>query len=307
MLRPKGPDQMAFDSIEHVMERCAQYGYVMDRTLATTVYLATRLRKPLFLEGEPGVGKTELAKVMALGLGAELIRLQCHEGLDIATAVYEWNYPRQMLEIRLQEARGIERTHIGESIFSPSFLLERPLLKAIRIAPPRRALLLIDEVDRSDEEFEAYLLELLSDFQISIPEIGTATAVEPPPVVLTSNRPRARHDAPKRRCLYHWIDYPDFSRETAIVRARVPGIAQRLAAQVCSFMQWLRKQDLQKSPGAAETVDWARALIALGIEELDPATITDTLGWILKDKADIGTIRSHDLVAVVDRIAHACQ
>jgi len=296
---------MAFESIENVIETCARHGYVMDRTLATAVHLAERLHKPLFLEGEPGVGKTELAKVMALALDAELIRLQCYEGLDVATAVYEWNYPRQMLEIRLQEARGIERAHIGENIYSESFLLERPLLKAMRVAPPRRALLLIDEVDRSDEEFEAYLLEFLSDFQISIPEIGTLKAQRPPLVVLTSNRTRALHDALKRRCLYHWIDYPDFVREVAIVTARVPGIEQRLAAQVCKFMQWLREQDLQKNPGAAETVDWARALIALGISELDQQTISDTLGWILKYKDDIDLIRGNDLASVTSRIVHA--
>ncbi len=298
---------MAFESIENVIETCAQHGYVMDRTLATAVHLAERLHKPLFLEGEPGVGKTELAKVMALALDAELIRLQCYEGLDIATAVYEWNYPRQMLEIRLQEARGIERAHIGENIYSESFLLERPLLKAVRIAPPRRALLLIDEVDRSDEEFEAYLLELLSDFQISIPEIGTLKAERPPLVVLTSNRTRALHGALKRRCLYHWIDYPDFVREVAIVTARIPGIEQQLAAQICRFMQWLREQDLQKNPGAAETVDWARALIALGISELDRQTISDTLGWILKYKDDIDLIRGNDLASVASRIVHAWQ
>ena len=298
---------MAFDSIDHVIEACRQHGYVMDRTLATAVFLSARLDKPLFLEGEPGVGKTELAKVMAKALDAELIRLQCYEGLDISTAVYEWNYARQMLEIRLQEARGIEREHIGEHIYSPSFLLERPLLKAIRIAPPRRALLLIDEVDRSDEEFEAFLLELLSDFQISIPEIGTVKAAQVPLVVLTSNRTRALHDALKRRCLYHWIDYPDFSREVAIVTTRLPGIDQRLANQVCGFMHWLREQDLQKNPGAAETVDWARALIALGIRELDQQTISDTLGWILKYKGDIDLIRGSDLPSVVSRIMHAWQ
>lgn len=294
---------MAFDSIDNVIERCARHGYVMDRTLATTVYLATRLDKPLFLEGEPGVGKTELAKVMALALDAELIRLQCYEGLDVASAVYEWNYARQMLEIRLQEARGVERARIGENIHSGEFLLERPLLRALRLAPPARALLLIDEVDRSDEEFEAYLLELLSDFQISIPEIGTLRAERPPLVVLTSNRTRALHDALKRRCLYHWIDYPDLEREQAIVRARVPGIDRRLSAQICRFMQWLREQDLQKNPGAAETVDWARALLALGSEELDPQSVADTLGWILKHKTDIDTIRGRDLGAVLGGLA----
>ncbi len=298
---------MAFDTIENVIETCSRLGYVMDRTLATAVFLAVRLDKPLFLEGEPGVGKTELAKVMAQALDAELIRLQCYEGLDIATAAYEWNYPRQMLEIRLQEARGTERSQIGEHLYSPSFLLERPLLKAIRIAPPGRALLLIDEVDRSDEEFEAFLLELLSDFQISIPEIGTVKAAQVPLVVLTSNRTRALHDALKRRCLYHWIDYPDFTREVAIVKARIPDIEQRLAAQVCGFMQWLREQDLQKNPGAAETVDWARALMALGIRELDQQAIGDTLGWILKYKGDIDLIRGNDLASVVGRIVHAWQ
>lgn len=300
--RPYGMD---FDSIENVIERGARHGYVMDRRLAMAVYLAVRLNKPLFLEGEPGVGKTELAKVMAATLDAELVRLQCYEGLDVGTAVYEWNYPRQMLEIRLQEARGTDRARIGANIYSPEFLLERPLLRALRVAPPRRALLLIDEVDRSDEEFEAYLLELLSDFQISIPEIGTLKAEHPPLVVLTSNRTRALHDALKRRCLYHWIDYPDLARESAIITARIPGIDHRLAMQVCRFMQWLREQNLQKNPGVAETVDWAHALLALGIDALDAQTVADTLGCILKYKADIDAIRSHDLAAVVMRTAPA--
>jgi MoxR-like ATPase len=294
---------MVFDSIENVIARFAQHGYLMDRSLATTVFLSFSLRKPLFLEGEPGVGKTELAKVMALALGAELIRLQCHEGLDINTAAYEWNYPGQMLEIRLQEARGVERSQIGEGIYSPAFLLERPLLKSIRLAPPQQAVLLIDEIDRSDEEFEAYLLELLSDFQISIPEIGTVKACEPPFVVLTSNRTRALHDALKRRCLYHWIDYPDFDKEVAVVRVRVPDAGQRLTAQICRFMQWLREQELQKHPGVAETVDWAQALLALGVAELDGEVVRDTLGCFLKYRGDIDTLRATDLSGVLGRIA----
>ena len=222
-----------FSSIEEVIERFSLEGYLLDRSLATTIYLSIVLQKPVFLEGEPGVGKTELAKVMATVLDAEFIRLQCYEGLDTSTALYEWNYPKQMLEIRLEEAREIDKEQIGRNIFGEEFLLKRPLLQAIMVEPPRQAVLLIDEVDRSDEEFEAFLLEVLSDFQISIPEIGTIEAHRPPVVILTSNRTRELHDALKRRCLYYWIDYPDYAREIAIVRARVPGIEDALAAQVC--------------------------------------------------------------------------
>ena len=291
---------MFFASIEEVIEGFAGQGYLMDRPLATTVYLSMTLSKPLFLEGEPGVGKTELAKVMAAALDAELIRLQCYEGLDTSSALYEWNYPKQMLEIRLEEARGVEKQRIGENIFSEAFLLKRPLLQALQVPPPGRAVLLIDEVDRSDEEFEAFLLEMLSDFQISIPEIGTLRASQPPLVVLTSNRTRELHDALKRRCLYHWIDYPNLDKETGIVMAQVPGIESRLAEQICKFMQWIRTQELYKHPGVAETVDWAHALISLGIREIDREAVTATLGCILKYKGDIDKLQEFDLASVLD-------
>jgi MoxR-like ATPase len=288
---------MPFASIEKLTENFAAEGYLMDRSLATTVFLSNALEKPLFLEGEPGVGKTELAKVLAKILGAELIRLQCYEGLDTSSALYEWNYAKQMLEIRLEEARGIDKQQIGANIFSKEFLLERPLLKAIQVAPPSRAVLLIDEVDRSDEEFEAFLLEVLSEFQISIPEIGTLRASQPPFVVLTSNRTRDLHDALKRRCLYHWIDYPDVEKEIGIVMAQVPGIDKRLAEQLCRFMQWIRTCELYKLPGVAETVDWAKALISLGATELDADTVDATLGCILKFKGDLDMLRQADIAA----------
>jgi MoxR-like ATPase len=292
---------MDFESIEQVIEQLSSRSYLLDRSLATTVYLSVQLNKPMFLEGEPGVGKTELAKVLAGALDAQLVRLQCYEGLDAATALYEWNYPRQMLHIRLEEARGVERQHIGDDIFSPEFLLQRPLLQALQVEPPGRAVLLIDEIDRADEEFEAFLLEILADFQVTIPELGTLQAVQPPVVVLTSNRTREIHDALKRRCLYHWIDYPDLDKEVGIVRARVPGIGEELAAQVCRFMHWVREQDLYKHPGVAETVDWARALLALGIAELDRETTETTLGCILKYKGDLDSLNSLDLIAAVER------
>ena len=288
-----------FTSIEEVIERLSNRGYLLDRSLATTVYLSLALDKPVFLEGEPGVGKTELAKVLAQALGAQLVRLQCYEGLDANTALYEWNYPRQMLHIRLEEARGVEREHIGESLFSEEFLLERPLLQALRVTPPQRVVLLIDEIDRSDEEFEAFLLEVLSDFQITVPELGTLKASQPPVVVLTSNRTREIHDALKRRCLYHWIDYPDIDKEIGIVLARVPGIDKALAMQVCHFMQWLREQELYKLPGVAETVDWARALLSLGIAELDRETTEATLGCLLKYKGDLESLQELDFSTAV--------
>jgi MoxR-like ATPase len=276
-----------FSSIDVVADALTARRYIPDRALATTVYLAVRLGKPIFLEGEPGVGKTELAKVLAEILETELIRLQCYEGLDTHTALYEWNYPRQMLEVRLQEARGVDKNQIGSDIFTTDFLLERPLLKAIRFEGPQPPVLLIDEVDRSDEEFEAFLLEVLSDFQISIPEIGTITAQQIPIVVLTSNRTRELHDALKRRCLYHWIDYPDVTKEIDIVSARVPNIEANLATQLAFFMKRIRGEDLYKRPGIAETIDWAEALLALGASDLDPDTIEATLGCILKYKGDI--------------------
>ncbi len=290
-------------TIDDVVAALTAQRYIPDRALATTVFLALRLGKPVFLEGEPGVGKTELAKVLATALDTELIRLQCYEGLDIHTALYEWNYPRQMLEVRLQEARGVEREHIGENIFSENFLLERPLLKAIRYQGPQPPVLLIDEIDRSDEEFEAFLLEVLSDFQISIPEIGTLKAHQIPVVVLTSNRTRELHDALKRRCLYHWIDYPDVAKEIEIVQKRLPGIEDELSRQLAWVMQRLRHEDLYKRPGIAETIDWAAALLALGAAELDEETLAATLGCILKYKGDIEKLQIEGL----DKLLQAAQ
>ncbi|MGH8249010.1 MAG: AAA family ATPase [Gammaproteobacteria bacterium] len=274
------------NSIEEVERRLAEHGYITDRTLATTVYLAASLKKPIFLEGEPGVGKTALAKVMAELLQTDLIRLQCYEGLDSHSALYEWNYLRQMLEIRVQEARGTDRDKIGTNIFSDEFLLKRPLLQAIQHHSRSSPVLLIDEIDRSDEEFEAFLLEILSDFQITIPEIGTIRATHVPFVVLTSNRTRELHDALKRRCLYHWIDYPTLDKEQIIISANVPGIDDRLAFQICRFMGLMREREFYKRPGVAESIDWAQALLALGIKELEPEIVSRTLGCILKYKND---------------------
>ena len=263
------------------------------------MYLAVSLRKPIFLEGEPGVGKTELAKVLARSLDTELIRLQCYEGLDSQSALYEWNYPRQMLELRLQEAKGLAKDEIGANLFSETFLLKRPLLEAIQADCVRPPVLLIDEVDRSDEEFEAFLLEVLSDFQITIPELGTITARQTPIVILTSNRTRELHDALKRRCLFHWIDYPDIERELRILAGRIAGIEQQLALQVCRFMQAVRSRELFKQPGIAETLDWAQALLVLGIQELDKDTVNQTLGCILKYKGDIDKFREEALDQVL--------
>jgi len=280
--------------------------YIADRSLATTVFLALELGRPLLLEGEAGVGKTELAKVLAASLGTRLIRLQCYEGLDVNTAVYEWNYPRQMLEIRLLEARGdIDRAK-AHDIFSADFLIKRPLLQALEASsegdPP---VLLIDEIDRADEEFEAYLLEILSDFQVTVPEIGTIQAERPPRVILTSNRTREVHDALKRRCLYHWIDYPTAQREFDIVLARVPGAPEGLARQVVAFVQRLREADLTKVPGVAETLDWAAALMALGARELDPDTVDATLGVVLKYEEDVRHVRGATAHAYLAEVAAA--
>jgi MoxR-like ATPase len=266
------------------------------------VYLATALGKPVFLEGEPGVGKTEVAKVLASILQTELIRLQCYEGLDANSALYEWNYPRQMLELRLQEARGVDKNLIGRNIFSEEFLLKRPLLRAIQSTDNKPKVLLIDEIDRSDEEFEAFLLEVLSDFQITVPELGTIKAERPPIVILTSNRTRELHDALKRRCLFHWVEYPDYERELRILHARVPAIQHILSAQICHFMQWIRQQDLYKRPGIAEMIDWAEALYVLGIDDLDAEAIDSTLGCILKYKGDIEKIQGQDKRQVLERI-----
>jgi len=279
---------MHCDSIENLQEAMHAYDYICDRALATVVFLAMKLEKPILLEGEAGVGKTEVAKVLAAILGARLIRLQCYEGLDVHTALYEWNFPRQMLHIKVAEAAAQgSTTHLEHEIFSTEYLIKRPLLEAIQSTGEQPTVLLIDEVDRSDEEFEAFLLEVLSDFQISIPEIGTIKAERHPLVFLTSNRTREIHDALKRRCLFHWIDYPTFEKEYAIVRTKVPGITAALASQVCQFAEAMRQQDFYKRPGVAETLDWARALLYLGRERLEIPTITETLGCVLKYKEDL--------------------
>ena len=278
--------------------------YIADRGLATSVYLALTLKRPLLLEGEAGVGKTEVAKVLAEGLGAELIRLQCYEGLDISHAVYEWNYSRQLLEIRLMEAGGTldgDRAAAARELFSDAFLVKRPLLKALLSEADQPPVLLIDELDRADEEFEGFLLELLSDFQVTIPELGTIKATQPPIVVVTSNRTRELHDALKRRCLYHWIDYPDFDKELSIITTKVPTASARLAAQVTGFVQELRQAELYKAAGVSETLDWVTALVALDRQELDAETIDQTLGIVLKTQEDIKTIRGKRVQEMLNR------
>ncbi|MGB6068058.1 MAG: MoxR family ATPase [Desulfomonilaceae bacterium] len=276
-----------FKSIESVEQVLLRENYIPDRSLATVLYLAWSLKKPLFLEGEPGVGKTETAVVIARALQTDLIRLQCYEGLDANHALYEWNYPRQILAIKLGEECGTDRELLGRTIFTEDFLIKRPLLEAILSARDKEPVLLIDEIDRSDEEFEALLLEVLSDFQISVPEIGTLKAVRRPLVILTSNRTRDIHDALKRRCLYHWIDYPSPEKEREIIAARVRGISEELALQVALFMKRVRQEDLVKKPGVAETLDWAAALLALDRTALDEKTVTETLGCILKYREDM--------------------
>jgi MoxR-like ATPase len=278
-------------SVDQTLALLGAQDYVADRRLATAVFLALKLQRPLFLEGEAGVGKTEIAKVLAAGLGRPLVRLQCYEGLDTAAAVYEWNYPRQMIEIRLAEAAGdVERGELAHDIFTTRFLLRRPLLQALSAEEGSAPVLLIDELDRTDEPFEAYLLEVLSDYQVTIPELGTIRAHTPPVVVITSNRTREIHDAIKRRCLYHWVDYPDATRELEIVRRKCPHAAETLAREVVAFTQRLRTLDLFKSPGVAETLDWAEALVALDRITLDPQTVADTLGALLKYQDDVGSI-----------------
>lgn len=278
-------------SVDATLDLLTAHDYVADRRLATAVFLALKLPRPLFLEGEAGVGKTEIAKVLAAGLGKPLVRLQCYEGLDTASAVYEWNYPRQMIEIRLAEAAGgVVRDQLAHDIFTPQFLLKRPLLQAIDPDDGVAPVLLIDELDRTDEPFEAYLLEVLSDFQVSIPELGPIVAKTPPVVVITSNRTREIHDAIKRRCLYHWVDYPDALRELTILRRKCPRAPETLAREIVAFTQRLRSMDLFKAPGIAETLDWAEALITLDRIALDPHTVADTLGALLKYQDDIGAI-----------------
>ena len=286
------PDRPAgTTTVDGIVAAFREADYICDRSLATAVFLALELGRPLLLEGEAGVGKTELAKTLATTLGTRLIRLQCYEGLDVNSAVYEWNYPRQMLEIRLLEAAGRVDRATAHDIFGPEFLIKRPLLQALESPDGRAPVLLIDEIDRADEEFEAYLLEILSDFQVTVPEIGTVRAELTPRVVLTSNRTREVHDALKRRCLYHWIDYPSFQRELEIVLTRVPEAPERLAGQIVGFVHRLREADLTKVPGVAETIDWASALLALGATELRPELVDETLGVVLKYEEDVRHVR----------------
>jgi MoxR-like ATPase len=290
-------------SIDDTAVLLARADYVAERSLATAVFLSLRMGRPLFLEGEAGVGKTEIAKVLAATLGRRLVRLQCYEGLDVASAVYEWNYSRQMIEIRLAEAEGVKsREGLSEDIFSQRFLIRRPLLQALEgdIAGP--PVLLIDELDRTDEPFEAYLLEVLSDFQVTIPEIGTIKAESPPIVVITSNRTREIHDAVKRRCLYHWVDYPNAERELEILRRKAPGAADRLSREVVAFVQRLRSMDLFKLPGVAETIDWTRALTELDRLALDPQVIHDTLGVLLKYQDDIARVQGSEAARILSEV-----
>lgn len=296
---------ITLETIEDVQRAMFAQDYIADRSLATTVFLALKRRKPLLLEGEPGVGKTEVAKVLAAVLGTRLIRLQCYEGIDINTAVYEWNYTRQMLHIRMLEAGGTDRQEELKEIFGHDFLIERPLLQAIDPRNTKAPVLLIDELDRSDEEFEAYLLELLSDFQITIPEIGTIRAQEPPFVIITSNRTREIHDALRRRCLYYWIDFPTLEKEYSIVMARMPGVPERLARQVCTFVRELRSVDLYKAPGVAETLDWIGSLLALRQLDLVEGSVRDTLGALLKYQDDVLRVGGNDLGKLIQKVRGA--
>ncbi|HVY04978.1 MAG TPA: MoxR family ATPase [Burkholderiales bacterium] len=293
------------ESIDATLALLASGEYVAERSLATAVFLALRMQRPLFLEGEAGVGKTEIAKVLAQVLGRRLIRLQCYEGLDVASAVYEWNYQRQMIEIRMAEAAGAgAREKLEKDIFDERFLIRRPLLQAMDSADGLAPVLLIDELDRTDEPFEAYLLEVLADFQVTIPEIGTIEAQRPPIVVITSNRTREIHDAVKRRCLYHWVDYPAASAELEIVRRKVPGIAEKLSGEIVAFVQKLRASELFKKPGVAETIDWARALLELDRRSLDPGVVDDTLGVLLKYQDDIAAVRGTQAARILEEIAN---
>jgi MoxR-like ATPase len=278
--------------------------YVSDRSLATAIYLSLSLKRPLFLEGEAGVGKTEIAKVLASSLGRRLLRLQCYEGLDVASAVYEWNYSRQMIEIRLAEAGGeASRDRLAQDVFSPRFLIERPLLQALEPHAEGPPVLLIDELDRADEPFEAYLLEVLSDYQITVPEIGTIKADAPPVTIITSNRTREIHDALKRRCFYYWVDYPDAERELEILRVKTPEAAETLSRQVVAFVQRLRRLDLFKLPGIAETIDWNQALTRLDVVSLNPDVVNDTLGALLKYQDDIVRVRESEAARILDEIS----
>ncbi len=293
-------------SVDEVLELLTRGRYVADRSLATVLYLSLQLKRPVFLEGEAGVGKTEIAKVLAEVLGRRLLRLQCYEGLDVSSAVYEWNYPRQMVEIRISEAAGDrDRETLAADIFDERFLIERPLLQALKPDLGGPPVLLIDELDRSDEPFEAFLLEVLSDYQITIPELGTIKALEPPIVVITSNRTREIHDALKRRCFYHWLDYPDAARELDILRIKAPGASEALAREVVAFVQELRGMDLFKLPGIAETIDWADALTQLDKIVLDPETIDNTLGTLLKYQDDIVKVQGSAAATILDEVKRA--
>jgi MoxR-like ATPase len=290
-------------SIDDTLALLKGGGYVADRPLATVLFLALKLGRPLFLEGEAGVGKTEIAKVLSAALGRRLIRLQCYEGLDVASAVYEWNYAGQMMAIRLAEAGGeVDRGRLESDLFSDRYLVRRPLLQALEPDPAGPPVLLIDELDRTDEAFEAFLLEVLSDFQVTIPELGTIKAEHPPIVIITSNRTREIHDALKRRCLYHWLDYPDAARELAILKARVPQAPAKLSKEIVGFVQAIRKEDLFKSPGVAETLDWASALVELDAVALDPALVSDTLGVLLKYQDDIQKMQGSKAKAALDAV-----
>jgi MoxR-like ATPase len=302
MTSPKAPQALP-TSIDGTLELLAGADYLADRSLATVLFLALKMGRPIFLEGEAGVGKTEIAKVLSATLGRRLIRLQCYEGLDVASAVYEWNYAAQMIAIRVAEAEGgVDRERLSHDVFSERFLIKRALLQALEPDPAGAPVLLIDEIDRTDEAFEAFLLEILADFQVTIPELGTVKAAHPPIVVVTSNRTREVHDALKRRCLYHWVGYPTASRELSIVRAKVPGIAKKLSAEIVAFVQALRSQDLFKSPGVAETLDWAGALSELDAVALDPATVSDTLGVLLKYQDDIARIEGSKAKEMIDQV-----
>ena len=290
-------------SIDDALRLVGEADYVADRSLATVLFLALKMGRPLFLEGEAGVGKTEIAKVLAKALGRKLIRLQCYEGLDVSAAVYEWNYAQQMMAIRLAEAAGeTDRARLEHDVFSRRYLVERPLLKALQPSADGPPVLLIDELDRTDEAFEAFLLEILSDFQVTIPELGTITAEHPPIVILTSNRTREIHDALKRRCLYHWVDYPDAARESAIVAKKAPQAGKRLTRELVAFVQALRKEDLFKAPGVAETLDWASALTELDAVALDPGLVSDTLGVLLKYQDDIAKMQGAKAKELVDQV-----
>ena len=299
----KSPPPQLPASIDETMAMLSGAGYVADRALATVLYLALRMKRPLFLEGEAGVGKTEIAKVLSAALERPLIRLQCYEGLDVSSAVYEWNYAAQMIEIRMEEAAGaVDRGKLERNVFSEKYLIRRPVLEALESKDGRAPVFLIDELDRTDEAFEAFLLEILSDFQVTIPELGTIKAAEPPIVIVTTNRTREIHDALKRRCLYHWVDYPDAARELEIVALKVPGANARLSREVVLFVQKLREIELFKAPGVAETIDWAGALTELDKIALDPETVSDTIGVLLKYQDDIARIGEGEGRRILDEV-----